>query len=102
MVKHVILWKLKETFSEAEKTEIKKNAKRELESLVGKIEGLLYLEVVTEGLSSSTADFMLDSEFENQEALKAYSMHPAHVAVANAFVRPFTAERSCFDFFAEE
>ena len=49
-------------------------------------------------LASSTADLMLDSTFENADALKGYSKNPAHVAVADSKVRPFTAARSCLDF----
>lgn len=51
----------------------------------------------TEGLSSSTADLMPDSAFESADALRGYSHHPAHVAVAETCVRPFVAVRSCFD-----
>ncbi|MDY5117108.1 Dabb family protein [Treponema succinifaciens] len=32
------------------------------------------------------------------EALKEYSKHPEHVAVADSKVRPFTASRACLDF----
>ena len=52
----------------------------------------------TEGLASSNADLMLDSSFEDEEALKAYAVHPEHVAVADEKVRPYTAVRSCLDF----
>ena len=41
---------------------------------------------------------MLDSTFENADALKNYSKHPEHVAVADAKVRPFTVSRACLDF----
>lgn len=98
MIKHVILWKLKEEYTEAEKTEIKKGIKQNLEGLEGKIPGLIEIKVYTDGLASSTADLMLDSAFESAEALKGYSGHPAHVAVADTYVRPFTAHRSCLDY----
>ena len=49
-------------------------------------------------LASSNADVMLDCTLESEDALKAYAVHPAHVAVANTKVRPFTAVRSCLDF----
>lgn len=98
MVKHVILWKLKDEFSESEKEEIKKNIKNGLEGLAGKISGLSEIHVYTNGLTSSTADLMLDSQFENEEALRGYSAHPSHVHVADTFVRPYTAVRSCLDF----
>lgn len=98
MVKHIILWKLKEEFSAEEKKKIKAGIKEGLEGLAGQIPGLLDIRVQTESLASSNADVMLDSSFENEEALKAYAVHPAHVAVADGKVRPFTALRSCLDF----
>ena len=97
MVKHVILWTLKECSAE-EKAEIKKGIKEGLEGLMGKIPGLTEIKVYTEGLPTSTADVMLDSTFESAEALAGYAKHPAHVAVADGKVRPFTASRACLDF----
>ncbi len=98
MVRHIILWKLKSEFNLKEKEEIKEGIKEGLESLKGKIPGLLEIKVHTEGLPSSTCDLMLESSFESEEALKGYSLHPEHQAVANGKVRPYTAERFCLDF----
>lgn len=98
MIKHVILWKLKEEYSAEEKTAIKAGIKEGLEGLKRQIPGLLEIQVHTNGLASSNADLMLDSSFESEEALKAYAVHPAHVAVADGKVRPYTAVRSCLDF----
>lgn len=98
MVKHIILWTLKDTLSASEKETVKQEIKEGLEGLAGKIPGLLAIHVQTESLSGSNADLMLDSSFESEEALKAYAVHPAHVAVADGKVRPFTAIRSCLDF----
>lgn len=98
MVKHIILWTLKDEFTAEQKKEIKAGIKQNLEGLKGKIPGLLEIKVYTEGLPSSTAEVMLDSTFESVEDLKAYSVHPDHVAVANGFVRPYTQTRSCLDF----
>lgn len=97
MVKHVILWTLKE-MSDAEKADVKKGIKEGLESLKGKIPGLVDIKVNTVGLASSTADLMLDSTFESAEALKGYSVHPEHVKVADEKVRPYTASRACLDY----
>lgn len=98
MVKHIILWTLKET-SDSEKESVKKGIKEGLEGLKGKIPGLIDIKVNTEGrLASSTADLMLDSTFESAEALKGYSKHSEHVAVADSKVRPYTASRSCLDY----
>lgn len=98
MVKHVILWTLKENMTVAEKAEVKAGIKAGLEGLAGKIPGLLEIRVFTEGLPSSNADLMLDSSFADQESLKDYAVHPEHVAVAETKVRPYTALRSCLDY----
>lgn len=98
MVKHIILWTLKD-MSEEEKASVKAGIKEGLEGLKGKIPGLVDIKVIATGrLGSSTADLMLDSTFETAEALKNYSKNPEHVTVANGKVRPFTASRSCLDF----
>ena len=96
MVKHVILWKLKEDV--ADKASVKAGIKSGLEGLRGFVPGLVEIVVRTEGLASSNADVMLDSAFESEAALKGYAVHPAHVAVANEKVRPFTQTRLCLDF----
>ncbi len=98
MVKHIILWTLKSEFSTEEKQQIKEGIKQNLESLKGKIDGLLEIKVITEGLPTATVDVMLDSTLESFEALKSYANHPAHVAAADGFVRPYTAARACMDF----
>lgn len=98
MIKHVILWKLKETLSEQEKAEVKAGIKENLEALVGKVPGLTKLNIVMNGLESSNADVMLDSELESVEALKGYQSHPDHVSAANTYVRPYTEVRMCMDY----
>ena len=98
MVKHIIIWTLKDEYSSEEKAKIKLGIKNGLEGLMGKIPGLIDIKVNIDGLSSSNADLMLDSSFENEEALKGYAIHPEHVAVADNLVRPYTAQRSCLDF----
>lgn len=99
MVKHIILWTLKDSLSEEEKIQIKKSIKEGLESLKGVIPGLIDINVQIDGrLASSNADLMLDCTLESEEALKGYAVHPAHVAIANSRVRPFTEIRSCLDF----
>lgn len=98
MVKHIILWTLKDEYSENEKIRIKEEIKTALEGLHGKIPGLLEIKVNTGKLASSNADLMLDSTFESEAALKAYAVHPAHVKVADENVRPYTQLRSCLDF----
>ena len=98
MVKHIILWQLKPELSAAEKADVKAGIKAGLEGLAGQIPGLVDIHVQTEGLPSSNADVMLDSTFTDEAAIKGYAVHPAHVAVADGKVRPFTANRVCLDY----
>ena len=98
MVKHIILWTLKEEFNTPE---VKAGIKEGLEGLVGVVPGLLQVTVHTQGLASSNADVMLYSVLESEAALKGYAVHPAHVEVANTLVRPFTATRACMDYVEE-
>jgi len=92
MVKHIILWKLKDDIVD------KAGIKAGLEGLKGVVPGLVEIVIRTEGLASSNADVMLDSTFESEAALKGYAVHPVHVAVANGKVRPFTETRLCLDY----
>lgn len=98
MVKHIIMWNLKEEFNN---DDIKKEIKNGIESLAGKIPGLIEIKVETNRLATSSADIMLYSVFENEDALKGYTVHPEHVTVANNNVRPYTQGRACFDFIEE-
>ncbi|MBQ9608473.1 MAG: Dabb family protein [Lachnospiraceae bacterium] len=98
MVKHIILWQLKDELSESERESAKKEIKEGLEGLKGKIPGLIDITVNIYGLESSNADLMLDSSFEDESALKGYAVHPEHVAVADGKVRPFTKSRVCMDY----
>ena len=98
-VKHIILWTLSPELTEEEKDKVKKGIKEGLEGLVGTVPGLLKCQVNISGrLSSSNCDVMLDSTLESPEALKAYATHPAHVAVAETKVKPFTIQRVCLDY----
>lgn len=99
MVKHIILWKLKDELSEQQKARVKAGIKQGLESLAGKVPGLVDIKVQIDGrLASSNADVMLDSTLIDAEALKGYAVHPAHVEVADTMVRPYTAVRTCLDY----
>lgn len=98
MVKHIILWRLKEDLGADEKRAARENIKRELEALEGVVPGLVSMNIVIDSLESSNADVMMDSVFESEEALKGYQTHPAHVKAADTYVRPFTAVRMCIDY----
>ncbi|MBQ1369905.1 MAG: Dabb family protein [Clostridia bacterium] len=98
MVKHIILWQLKDEYSADEKAAIKADIKAGLEGLVGKVPGLLEVTVNIDPLETSNADLMLDSTLESFDALKGYVVHPDHVAVADGKVRPNVKSRVCMDY----
>ena len=79
MVKHIVLYTLKEGVDKDAAVELIASV---LEPLVGVIPGLTHLEVrkAYQGL-----DYALYSEFENREALAAYAVHPAHLAAKDKF-----------------
>lgn len=95
MVKHMIIWKLKE---EIDQEAVKAAIKEQLEGLVGKIDGLLEMKIHTECYPCSAGDILMDSAFESKEALDAYQAHPDHQAIANNLVRPNAASRLSFDY----
>lgn len=96
MVKHIIVWKLKDEIEDkaARKAEIKER----LEALQGKIDGLLEMNILIDGAESSSGDLMMDSTFTDFAALKAYQKNPLHVAVADGIVRPSVQARLSYDF----
>lgn len=98
MVKHIILWQLKDELTAEEKENVKADIKLGLEGLQGKIPGLLDIKVNINGLASSNADLMLYSSFEDEASLKGYAVHPEHVKVADGKVRPYTKTRICLDY----
>lgn len=95
MVKHIILWTLKE---ESDNLSIKVDMKAALEALVGVVPGLVTMQIEIHPLPGSNADVLLYSEFEDEAALRAYAVHPEHVRVADTYVRPFTKTRTVMDF----
>ena len=96
MVKHMIVWKLKDDIDNKEATAL--NIKSALEGLVGKIDGLTKMEIIIDKLPSSSGDIMMDSEFESNDALMAYQQHPLHVEIANGIVRPSVSARLSLDY----
>ena len=73
MVKHIVLYTFKEGVNKEEAVQIVADA---LEPLVGKIEGLNWMEINM--AYQGGMDYALYSEFESREALAAYATHPLH------------------------
>lgn len=79
MVKHIVMYTLKEGVDKKEAVELIRSV---LEPLVGKIPGLLHLEVrqAYQGM-----DYALYSEFESAQALASYAVHPLHLEAKGHF-----------------
>ncbi|MBE6605514.1 MAG: Dabb family protein [Ruminococcaceae bacterium] len=96
MVKHMIIWKFKDDVSDKKQAAL--DIKIALEGLVGKIDGLVEMHILTESFDTSTGDIMMDSSFTDAKALDNYQRHPLHQSAANTFVRPFMEQRLSFDY----
>ena len=79
MVKHIVLYTLKEG---VDKDEAVKLIASKLEPLVGQIPGLLHMEVRR---CFNGMDYALYSEFESKEAVPAYRSHPLHQEAKSHF-----------------
>ena len=84
MVKHIVLFKLKDRAEGATKAENARRVKEQIEALRSKMPGVIELEVGLNFEPSEAAfDLALYSVFESREALAAYQVHPEHLAVAD-------------------
>ena len=92
MVKHIVLFTLKEGTN---KPQVIETARSVLEPLVGVIPGLLRLEV--RPTYQGGTDFALYSEFADRESLANYAPHPAHQAAKSHFW-DYLNERFCADY----
>ena len=79
MVKHIVMYTLKEGVEKERAVELIRSV---LEPLVGQIPGLAHLEVRK---AFNGLDYALYSEFESSEALSAYAVHPLHLAAKEHF-----------------
>ena len=98
MIKHIVAWKLKD-FAEGNSKDVNaREVKKLLEGLSGKIPGLRKIEVgINFTHEASAADIVLYSEFDSKEALDAYQIHPAHVAL-KGFISTVRSERIAADY----
>ncbi len=98
MIKHIVIWKFKDTAHGNDRATNARLTQQKLESLRGQIPGLLSIEV---GLDFSATGFsgdaVLVSEFESREALATYQSHPLHQAIV-PFVAQAALERRVVDY----
>ncbi len=98
MIKHIVMWKLKETAEGASAAENAAKMKTMLEALNGRIEGLKHLEVSAEIVESEPeCNVVLYSELASKDALDGYQVHPEHQECV-AFIKKVVSERRVLDY----
>ncbi|MCC8105124.1 MAG: Dabb family protein [Clostridiales bacterium] len=101
MIYHIVMWNFKKDIPEEKKPELKAAMAENLKTLVGKVPGLLTVEFVAEPIPSSTHEIALVTTMEKAGDVAVYGSHPAHVAVADTYVRPYVCDRACLDYEAK-
>ena len=98
MLKHVVMWKLKDFAEGCDKKQNALKIKAMLESLKGKVPQISSIEV---GINVKDTDMSFDavliSEFENEQKLEEYKVHPEHVKVSH-FVAKVKEGRNVVDY----
>jgi hypothetical protein len=84
MIRHIVMFKLREWAEEKDRAANIIELKAKLEALPAQIRDIRFFEVGINVIESSVAyDLVLVSEFESKEALYGYQKHPEHLNVAN-------------------
>jgi len=99
MIKHIVMWTLKDEAAGKSKAENLAKMKALLEELPSKISVVVELEVATTGIFEAVAptDIVLYTAFKTKEDLKTYAVHPEHLKVVE-FVKSVVAERRVIDY----
>ncbi|MCI0455057.1 MAG: Dabb family protein [Candidatus Dadabacteria bacterium] len=93
MIKHIVMWRLKDYADGESKDENAKKLKNHLESLKDKIKEIKRIEVgINIKGGDACSDVVLYSEFDSIDDLEAYQKHPDHVKIAE-FVNKIRLER---------
>ena len=100
MLRHIVMWNYKDGFSIEQNMENAKKVKQELEQLKQHIDEVVELNVYINELSSSNRDIILDSLFEDKDALEVYRVHPEHKRVG-VLVAEVLQNRACIDYYTE-
>lgn len=82
LIKHIVMWKLKDSAEGRDRLENAKIMKSSLEDLKNKIEQIKYIEVgININQTQHAFDAVLYSEFDNAEDLNIYQEHPEHLKI---------------------
>ncbi|GFZ40826.1 MAG: Dabb family protein [Bacteroides nordii] len=97
MVKHIVLFKLKDEVPEAEKLVVMNKFKEAIEALPAVIPVIRKIEVGLNTNPGETWHIALYSEFDNLDDVKFYATHPLHIA-AGKIIAEAKESRACVDY----
>ncbi|MBQ8501287.1 MAG: Dabb family protein [Bacteroides sp.] len=97
MVRHIVLFKLKDEVPADEKWAAMNRFKEAIEALPAKIPTIRKIEVGLNLNPAETWHVALYSEFDTLDDVKAYAVHPEHVA-AGKLLAEVRESRACVDY----
>lgn len=97
MIKHIVLFKLKDNAPADEKLVAMNNFKEAIEALPSKISVIRKIEVGLNINPGETWSIALYSEFDTLDDIKFYATHPDHVA-AGRLIANVKENRACVDY----
>lgn len=98
MIKHIVMWKLKDESEGNTKGMNAELIKKGLEGLKGKVPQIKNIQVgIAYRHENEDWDVVLISEFESKEKLSEYQRHPEH-NIVNEFIKKVKSKRACVDF----
>lgn len=101
MIRHIVLFKIKDFSSESERNEALQNVLVTFRSLIGQIPQIRQFRVEPDCVHApSSYDVIIDSVFDSKEDLKAYQVHPAHLD-AVALNKQWSESKIAGDYFFE-
>ena len=98
MIRHIVMFKLKDFATPADKQAKMQEIKEKLESLINKIDVLRMIRVDFNINPAETWDIILTTELDTLEDVSTYANHPEHVAVSKGIIGPVKADRACVDY----
>lgn len=92
MVRHIVIWKIKDTTTREDLVDLKKRSEA-----LKSIPGVISLDFEIDPIEGSTHNMCLNAVYESKEALDTYKTHPVHVEFGT-HLRPLVCERVAFDY----
>jgi len=98
MIKHIIMWKLRDFADGYSRTENAHRMKHQIEEMGQRVQEFKYFEVgININPSPDAFDIVLYSEFETRDDLETYQNHPAHLEFKE-FIGEIRSEKKVVDY----